>query len=54
VVLAHPGIADAAEGQVGDERLDRAVVDGRVAEYPKFFRTDWASISKTSPIRTGL
>src|SRR3954453_3634849 len=30
VVLAHPGVADAAEGQVGNERLDRAVVDGRV------------------------
>jgi hypothetical protein len=24
------------------------------AEYPKLFRTDLASISKTSPIRTGL
>src|SRR5262249_27318085 len=31
VVLAHPGIANAAEGQVGDERLDRAVVDRRVS-----------------------
>src|SRR5207248_11643529 len=29
VVLAHPGVADAAEGQGGDKRLKRAGVGGR-------------------------
>src|SRR5689334_2901755 len=32
VVLTQPGVADAAEGQVGNGRLDRTVVDGRVPE----------------------
>jgi hypothetical protein len=33
VVLAHAGVADAAEGQLGDERVEGAVFDDGVARF---------------------